>query len=938
MSYSSTGIIALIIHLIINNDVMRRSDGKSYIPAHRYYRAFLFSVTGYFITDILWGLLYEQHLLSLTHVDTVLYFLAMACSILFWTLFVIAYLDEDNTFGRFITGFGWLVFAVEVILTVITFFRPVMFSFDEQGIYHAGKARYIILIAQIGIFLLTALYAMTITAKREGTVKKRFRTIWIISLVMAGFITAQAWYPLFPLYGIGCLLSSCVLHSYVLESMKEEYRDDLEIQLKESIKKGNYFDLLTGLPSMTYFFEMADSGKAAVIQKGGKPAFLYLDFMGMKFFNTRYGFSEGDKLLQSFAKILVRTFDNGHCCRVGGDRFAVITLEEGMEEKLNSVFNECRELNNGNSLPVHVGIYPDRFEEVPASIACDRAKMACKELKNVYTSCFNYYDQGLGEGAEKTHYITENIDRAIENGWVRVYYQPIVRAATRRTCEEEALSRWIDPDKGFLSPADFIPTLEKSGQIYKLDLFVLEQVLAKMQHQKAAGLTVVPNSINLSRSDFAACDIVEEIRKRVDNAGIDREKITIEITESIIGSDFDFMKGQINRFRSLGFPVWMDDFGSGYSSLEVLQSIRFDLIKLDMGFLRKLDEEDNGRIILTELMQMASALGLHTVCEGVETEEQARFLHEIGCSRLQGFYFSKPEPYENMLEKYEKGSLIGYENPEESSYYDAISSVNLYDLSTIVNKDENDFQNFFNTLPMSIIEVKNDKAQYIRSNQSFRDFMERYFDLDFPGGVHDYIDKPEKYGAGFIHAVQQCCSEGTRAFFDEKLSDGSTAHCFVRRISRNNVSGKTAVAIAVLSITEPNEETTYADIARALASDYYNIYVVDLDTENFIEYTSPVGRDILAMERHGTGFFEAAKRDTMTRIYEADREPFLAVFSKENVIRELDRQGVFTATYRLIDTGTPMYVNMKITRVQPGGNRIILGVSIIDAQMKHKNN
>ena len=935
MNYSSTGIIALIIHLVINNDVMRRNNERDFIPAYRYYRAFLFSVTGYFITDILWGFLYEHELAALTVTDTVLYFLAMACSILFWTRFVIAYLNKEDFFSKFLSVTGWLIFAAETIMALASFFHPVMFSFDQQGVYHAEKGRFIILIAQIGMFLVTAVYAMTASAKSDGKVKRRYRAIWLSSLAMAGFIIAQAYFPLLPMYAVGCLLCSCVLHSYVLEDVKEEYRSELEVKLQESIHKGNYFDLLTGLPSMTYFFDLADSGKGEVIKKGGKPVFLYMDFTGMKFFNNKYGFAEGDKLLKSFAGILIRVFGEGHCCRIGGDQFAVITLEDGMEEKLDRVFSECRSLNNGRSLPIHVGIYTDWFEEVSAGIACDRAKMACNELRGVYISCFHYYNQGLGEDAEKTHYIAENIDRAIAEGWIKVYYQPIVRAITRKACEEEALARWIDPVKGFLSPADFIQALEESGQIYKLDLYMLEQVLAKMQYQKTAGLTTIPNSINLSRSDFEACDIVEEIRERVDAAGISHDKITIEITESIIGSDPEFMKEQITRFRSLGFPVWMDDFGSGYSSLDVLQSLKFDMVKFDMGFMRRLDEDENGRILLTELMQMATSLGLSTVCEGVETEEQANFLQEIGCSRLQGYLFSKPQPFEIIPKKFGQGLQTVYENPEETSYYDAIGSVNLYDLSSIVSKDDNGFQNFFNTLPMCIMEVKDDTAQYVRSNKAYRDFMKRYFDFKISGSTV-FPESSKLYGSNFIRAVRQCSLDKNRTFFDEKLPDGSMAHCFIRRIGRNAVSGKTASAIAVLSITEPDEGASYADIARALAADYYNIYVVDLDTENFIEYTSPVGRDELAMERHGTNFFESAKQDTKTRIYEEDREPFLSVFSKENVIRELDEQGVFTATYRLIDTGKPMYVNMKVTRMQPGGNRIILGVSIIEAQMKQK--
>ena len=209
----------------------------------------------------------------------------------------------------------------------------------------------------------------------------------------------------------------------------------------------------------------------------------------------------------------------------------------------------------------------------------------------------------------------------------------------------EALARWIDPEKGFLSPADFIPALEDAGLIYKLDLHMVDQVLEAIKVQKADGFSIIPHSINLSRCDFNACDIVEEIRKRVDAAGVSHDRITIEITESVIGSDVSFMKEQVERFQKLGFPVWMDDFGSGYSSLDVLQSIRFDLLKFDMSLLRKIDEGEAGKTMLTELMRMATSLSLDTVCEGVETEEQVRFLQEIGCSKLQGYYYRKPIPF-----------------------------------------------------------------------------------------------------------------------------------------------------------------------------------------------------------------------------------------------------------------------------------------------------
>jgi diguanylate cyclase (GGDEF)-like protein len=561
--------------------------------------------------------------------------------------------------------------------------------------------------------------------------------------------------------------------------------------------------------------------------------------------------------------------------------------------------------------------------------------MACTALSGRYETAVKYYSQNLSEDAGKRQYIIENIDRAIKEEWIQIYTQPIIRAVNERVCDVEALARWVDPVKGVLSPADFIPALEDAGLIYKLDLYMVDQVLNAIKAWEESGFRAVPHSINLSRSDFDSCDIVEEIRKRVDGAGVNRSLITIEITESVIGSDMQFMKEQVERFRSLGFPVWMDDFGSGYSSMGVLQSIRFDLIKFDMSFMRKLNDGEAGKIILTELMKMATSLGLDTVCEGVETEEQVQFLREIGCSKLQGYYYSKPIPFKTALELYKQQTVAPDENPEELDYYETIGRVNLFDLGVIASEDETAFHNVFETIPIAVLEVRDGKARYIRSNRSYQDFVKRFFDVNILKTRNSYRESAAEYGTTFTAVIRQCCNNENRAFFDEKMPDGSVVHAFARRISTNPVTGSVAIALAVLSISDPDEGETYADIAQALATDYYNIFVIDLDTDDYIEYSSMAGGEELSVVRHGGDFFESARRDTMTRIYEEDREPFLALFTKERVLGDIEKQGVFTTTYRLIDTGSPMYVNMKITRMH-GGNRIILGVSNIDAQMKQQ--
>jgi hypothetical protein len=355
-----------------------------------------------------------------------------------------------------------------------------------------------------------------------------------------------------------------------------------------------------------------------------------------------------------------------------------------------------------------------------------------------------------------------------------------------------------------------------------------------------------------------------------------------------------------------------------------------------MSLMRKLDEGEAGKTMLTELMRMATSLGMDTVCEGVETEKQVRFLQEIGCSKLQGYYYSKPIPFESIREMFRSGTLIQNENPAESDYYESIGKANLFDLGVIAGDVDNAFQNVFESLPIAVLEVRDGKARYIRSNRSYQDFVRRFFDVDILETQKSFRESAAEYGTNFSTVIRQCCDTENRAFFDEKMPDGSVVHAFARRISINPVTSCVAVALAVLSIAAPDEErTTYAEIAQSLAADYYNIFVINLDTNDYIEYSSQVGDEKLSLLRHGGDFFESARRDTMTRIYAEDRAQFLALFTKENVLRDIDRQGVFTTTYRLIDTGTPMYVNMKITRMK-GSNRLILGVSIIDAHMKER--
>lgn len=536
---------------------------------------------------------------------------------------------------------------------------------------------------------------------------------------------------------------------------------------------------------------------------------------------------------------------------------------------------------------------------------------------------------------DNKQYILDNLDKAIKEKWITVYYQPIVRAVNRRVCDEEALARWIDPVNGLLSPADFIPVLEETKQIYKVDLYILERVLEKMKFMADSGFNMVSQSINLSRTDFDMCDIVEEICKRVDEAGIPRNKINIEITEGSLINDFEFMMTQIKRLKKLGFSVWMDDFGSGYSSLNTLQLIPFDLIKFDMAFMRNLDSGESGKVILAELMRMAASLGKDTVCEGVETKEQAQFLLEIGCSKLQGYYFCKPVSVESILDRYKAGIQIGFENPDESQYCETMGRINLYDLSVIA-QNKNEFSNFYNTLPMAIIELDSQTVRFTRTNASFREFMQRYFSIKLTGRETDIKLAMQSVGSASVLMLKQAAKDGKRMFVDERLPDGSKVYYFISRLAENPASKKTALVAAVLSISDAVQGETYANIARALAADYFNLYYVNLETEEFIEYTSNVGDEEISTERHGKNFFAQSRRDVITHIHEEDQVPFIQSFTKENIIKSIREQGSFVLTYRLLRYGVPCYVSMKAMRMQHNKKFIIIGVSNVDIQTRQK--
>ncbi|SDH29960.1 diguanylate cyclase (GGDEF) domain-containing protein [Pseudobutyrivibrio sp. 49] len=571
-----------------------------------------------------------------------------------------------------------------------------------------------------------------------------------------------------------------------------------DIMTKESLIRDNFYDTLTGLPNMSYFLQLAEAGGRRYRKEGHAPAMVFFDLTGMKYFNEKYGLREGDNLIIATANTLKNYFTNENCGRMGSDHFAVYTKSEGLEDILKKMFEDMKYANEGRTVPIHVGIYSDAFEEISASTAFDRAKMASDREKGAYVSKYSYYDANIHESATNYEYVINNFDRAMEEGWIKPYYQQIIRSVNGQACDEEALARWIDPVRGLIPPQYFIYVLEDIKLIHKLDLYILDCVLRDLEEVEKKGYPIVPVSINLSRFDFQLCDIVEEIKKRVEKSSIAPDKITIEITESVSELEIGFVIEQIRRFHEAGFKVWMDDFGSGYSSLNMLQKFDVDLIKFDMSFMREFSTNKRNHVIMTQLIQMARKLGIDTVVEGVETADQVKFLREIGAGKLQGFHFAKPIPLEEWytITETNVGNVI--EQESEVDYYDAITRTNV--MEPDVEADNNWGSNeFLGQIPTGILELREDGLYVVRYNKSFASFLVKLGYIEQSDLGHIMIKQKALPSDQFLCAVESTDSKDWVLVEDAKEA-GLIIDVYIKRIGQNPVNDNIAFAVSVITI------------------------------------------------------------------------------------------------------------------------------------------
>lgn len=417
----------------------------------------------------------------------------------------------------------------------------------------------------------------------------------------------------------------------------------------EELERIAHYDEVTGLNNYAHFVEEVSQLVQANAHHIDRFIILYINIDGFRIYNDQRGFQRGNEFLKRVGELIVDAFRNFDVvCRSSGDRYVVFTTVNGYESRLTLLNERVRSLDKEIKPEIKVGGYvPTNYEDIRRMV--DKARYASVISKESHEQIISIYDKNIHDNYHFMQYILRHVDDAINNDYIVPYYQPVVSPLTGKIISAEALARWIDPNKGMLPPYKFIPTLENAKMIRKVDIHMVEKICQNIRKELDEGRTVLPISLNLSRMDFEDASIVNIIDDLVNDYHLPRMAIHVEITESAIAEQDSHLKEAVKAFQRLGYEVWLDDFGSGYSSLNTLKDFHFDVVKLDMEFLKGFESNPQCKPLIESTVNLARKLNMDVLCEGVETKEQMEFLKSIGVNRLQGYLFDKAITHEELL-------------------------------------------------------------------------------------------------------------------------------------------------------------------------------------------------------------------------------------------------------------------------------------------------
>lgn len=377
-----------------------------------------------------------------------------------------------------------------------------------------------------------------------------------------------------------------------------------------------------------------------------------INIVKFKVINDIFGTKTADEILISAARFLEKALSDSTAAygRITSDHFAFCLSKDLFDEQelIDGIQKFSHSFPEYLNLSFKAGIYEITDRAISVAVMCDRAKLAMQAIKNDTSKLFAYYNDEIRQNMLMEQRIEGEMQWALDNEQFEVWLQPIYSLTSMQPYSAEALVRWRHPTKGLISPGMFIPIFEKNGFIRKLDSYVFEHVCAYIRKRLDNGQHLVPISVNISRMSLYSEDLATEIIGVVEKYGLSPDLFKIEITETAYNNYPQILLNTINKLRSYGFTILMDDFGSGYSSLNTLKDLPIDVLKIDMNFMSDFSVSDKSTNILASIVRMAKWLDMPCIAEGVETEMQVDFLKSIGCENIQGFYFSKPLPQEDF--------------------------------------------------------------------------------------------------------------------------------------------------------------------------------------------------------------------------------------------------------------------------------------------------
>ena len=628
-------------------------------------------------------------------------------------------------------------------------------------------------------------------------------------------------------------------------------------------------DSLTGFPGQKRFLGHAGNElkHRSFNTEAPETAILYFNIKNFKMFNVQYGGKEGDQLLRDVADILKEVFPHDYIARFADDHFVVLTDYVDLKLRAREVYQKLVSLRSGVRLDAKFGVYHVTDFNVNPELACDLAKLACDSIRDRLDVHILEYTDEVWNLSELRNYAVYHIDEALKNGYIKVYYQPVMRSLSGTLCGLEALARWEDPEKGFISTGIFIPALEDSRQISKLDMYMIENVCQNYRERVNRGEPVVPVSFNLSRIDFFTCEVLEELNRITDKYCVPHYMLNVEITESVFVHDFRKISEEIDNFHKAGFQVWMDDFGSGYSSLNVLKDYSFDELKIDMEFLAHFTEK--AKSVIESTVRMAKKIGVQTLAEGVETKEQLNFLKSIGCEKIQGYYFGKPMPYDNVVERIKEQHWVT-ETREMAQYYDAAGR-----------------EDFLTNCPFALLEDDGTKFRYLFVNNEFMKSLATAGTTSTDMSEHMINDNASPLSHLFRNFANEIAESGKEQVLTYtsknqymRLRCKTIASCGNKHIHR-------AELINVTFNSDQRQQDMLDGLVRSIYYLYNTVFIINFD-ENFCNPIVASASSWEFLHQKTYGLEEVRLSYARQNIHPDDQERFLEFVRLDNMEQRIE--------------------------------------------------